>query len=86
MNSDKWSKANVSYNYCRICGYTPQTTQDQPNRAPILFWEPDDGWIAGTLCHSCYVEFGNAIPHPDDYAFGSDGICEDTDEDIGELI
>ena len=59
---------NLSYNYCRICGHVPGR-MDEPNRAPIRFWEPDDGWVISTLCRWCYNEYGHVQPDPDDYAY-----------------
>ena len=78
-----------SYNYCRICGHTPGK-DEEPNRAPIQFWEPDDGWVIGTLCRPCHEEFGGAQPKPGDFAYdlyygeGAEGggdISIETDED-----
>lgn len=76
-----------SYNYCRICGHVPGEG-DPPNRAPIQFWEPDDGWVIGTLCSDCHEEFGNVQPRPEDYAYAltygegaSFDVTIDTDED-----
>lgn len=71
----------ISYNYCRICGHVPGK-DDEPNRAPIKFWDPDDGWIIGTLCRWCHEEFGDVQPKPDDYAYNdAPGISIETDED-----
>lgn len=50
-----------SYNYCGICGRTPSSTpsnSEEPNRAPVSWWDPDDGWKIGTLCRWCYEESG----------------------------
>ncbi len=76
-----------SYNYCRVCGHIPGEG-DEPNRAPIKFWEPDDGWVIGTLCPACHEEYGDAQPNPSDFAYdlyyGDDpdfNIILDTDED-----
>lgn len=77
----------ISYNYCRVCGHVPGKN-DEPNRAPIKFWDPDDGWIIGTLCRWCHEEVGNVQPKPEDFAYaryyGDDpdfDIAVDTDED-----
>ena len=73
-----------SYNYCGICGATPQTKSDEPNRAPVRWWSPDDGWMIGTLCRYCHETYGPVQPKPGDYAYeSSNGICDDcnTDED-----
>jgi len=74
----------ISYNYCGICGHQPKTNTDEPNRAPVRWWDPDDGWKVGTLCRHCHDEFGAVKPKPGDYAFTStNGVCDDenTDED-----
>lgn len=75
---------NVSYNYCQICGHTPKSRLDEPNRAPIRFWDPDDGWKIGTLCRWCHEEVQDVKPKPNDFAFNStNGVADhvDTDED-----
>ena len=74
----------ISYNYCGICGRVPQTNLDEPNHAPIRYWDCDDGWRIGTLCRWCYDEYGNAQPQPSDYAYNTTNhIADDinTDED-----
>lgn len=79
----------ISYNYCRICGYQPKTNLDEPNYGPIRFWEPDDGWIIGTLCRSCREEVADAKPQPGDYAYETtNGVCDEeaTDEDAMEAL
>jgi hypothetical protein len=79
----------LSYNYCRICGRTPQTNLDEANYAPVRFWDPDDGFVIGTLCRWCIEASGDAQPHPDDYAHeDTNGVCdaEDTDEDATEAL
>ena len=53
-----------SHNYCGICGHIPKTT-DEPNRAPLRWWSPDDGWRIGTLCRFCADIFSTIRPHPD---------------------
>lgn len=80
MNWAKWERARMSYNYCRICGHTPGS-KDEPNRGPIIIWEPDDGLVIGTLCRWCFEEFGNVEPNEGDYAYGDDDIEIETDED-----
>jgi hypothetical protein len=75
---------HFTYNSCRICGSQPRTNMDEMNIGPVRFWEPDDGWIIGSLCRSCHEEYGHAKPKPTDYAYqGSNRVCdvEDTDED-----
>jgi hypothetical protein len=74
----------ISYNYCGICGRVPKTELDEPNRAPIRYWDCDDGWRIGTLCRWCHEEYGNARPKPGDFAYETtNGIADDinTDED-----
>ena len=56
-------------NYCRICGSTPRTVYHAQNIGPIKYWEPDDGWVIGSLCPDCYDDYGHARPKPDDYAY-----------------
>ena len=83
----KFLRAKISYNYCRICGYTPKTQNDEPNRAPLRFWDPDDGWKIGTLCRGCADESLDVQPSPEDYAYREHygDACTDeaeTDEDL----
>lgn len=79
----------ISYNYCGICGSTPKTNQDEPNRAPVRWWDPGDGWKIGALCRYCHEDYGDVQPKPGDFAFKStNGIADDvnTDEDIIDVI
>ena len=83
--------ARISYYYCGICGYTPQTRLDEPNRAPLRWWDPDDGWKIGTLCRWCAEEALDRKPRPEDYAVANrttNGVCDecDTDEDPFEAL
>lgn len=55
--------------YCRICGHTPRTDLHAMNIGPIKFWDPDDGWIIGSLCPDCYEDYGHAQPQPEDFAY-----------------
>lgn len=74
----------ISWNYCGICGHTPQSSSEEPNYAPLRWWDPDDGWKIGTLCHWCHDEVINDKPKPTDFAAQStNGVCDDenTDED-----
>jgi hypothetical protein len=68
----------ISYNYCGICGHTPKTNADEPNYAPLRWWDSDDGWKIGTLCHWCHDEVANDAPKPT-----GTKVCDDcnTDED-----
>lgn len=80
----KLANSRISYNYCGICGRTPQTNLDEPNYAPLRWWDPDDGWKIGTLCSHCAREFLPVKPSKDDYAYrDTNGVCDDcnTDED-----
>lgn len=73
----------ISYNYCGICGHTPKRN-DEPNYAPIRWWDPDDGWKIGTLCHWCHDEVANDKPKATDFAYSrTNEVCDDcnTDED-----
>ena len=77
-----FSKAKVTYNYCGICGHVPQTDADEPNRAPLMWWDCDDGWKIGSLCRWCAEDALNDEPKPGDYAYrDQDHIDCDTDED-----
>ena len=81
--------SKVSYNYCGVCGRTPQTKMEEPNYAPIRWWDSDDGYKVGTLCRQCYNEVKNDKPTPSDYAYDtSNGVCDDenTDEDSSILF
>jgi len=83
---ERFSKGRASYNYCGICGHQPSTSDDDPNRAPLRWWDPDDGWKIGALCRGCADEFLDVKPKPTDYAVATkstNGVCDDenTDED-----
>ena len=82
--------ARISYNYCGVCGHIPQSG-DEPNRAPLRWWDPDDGWKIGTLCRWCAEEVLDRKPAPEDYAVATratNGVCDeyDTDEDPFEAL
>jgi hypothetical protein len=82
MPHQKFTSANASYNYCRICGHTPRTSQEEPNRTPLRFWDPDDGWVIGTLCRWCAEEYLDAQPDPEDFAYDhAADICTEFDTD-----
>jgi hypothetical protein len=71
VQAPAWEKARASYNYCTICGHTPK--KDEPaNRAPLKFWDPDDGWKIGTLCPWCADDALTTEPKPTDYAYKSE--------------
>ncbi len=77
----------LTYNACCICGSQPQKEFDLMNLGPLRFWEPDDGWIIGTLCNYCYREYGNIQPDSSDYAYTEtntvcDKIATDSDPTI----
>ncbi len=85
---ERFAAARPQYRYCGICGHTPGE-RDEPNRGPLRYWEPDDGWTIGTLCRWCAEEYLDTVPSPDDYAYrATNGVCdnEDTDEDILEAL
>lgn len=67
-HTDQWLDAKISYNYCGICGHVPGKN-DQPNRGPVRWWDPDDGWKFGTLCYACEEETITTEPDPKDYAY-----------------
>ena len=78
----------ISYNYCGICGHVPKQNEE-PNEAPVRWWDPDDGWKIGTLCRPCKDEVKNDRPKPSDYAYEkTNGVCDDenTDEDPTEAL
>jgi len=73
-----------SYNYCGICGHVPDRN-DEPNYAPVRWWDPDDGWKIGTLCSHCHDDAFGCQPKPGDFAFqATNGVADsvNTDEDI----
>lgn len=79
----------ISYNYCGICGATPQRNTDEPNYAPLRWWDADDGWKIGTLCHWCHEETINRGPEPGDFASTrTNTVCDDcnTDEDPSLIL
>lgn len=85
-NVRKWHAAKITYNYCGVCGYTPYSATDEPNRAPVKWWDPDDGYKIGSLCQTCAEEHMDVEPKDDDYAVvtsSTNWVCdhEDTDED-----
>lgn len=74
-------KANISYNYCGICGRVPKQ-QDEPNYAPLRWWDPDDGWKVGTLCSWCAEDALPREPKHGDFAFNrTNGLMDDSDTD-----
>ena len=49
--------------HCRICG-------DEENLSRVIkFWSPDDGWVFGRLCKSCYKDYAHIQPKESDYAY-----------------
>ena len=79
----KTLQVHISYNYCTVCGHTP-TGSEEPNYAPIRFWDPDDGWKIGTLCRWCADEVVGDQPKPEDFAWRNQEHIDDsgTDEDV----
>jgi len=81
---ERLNKARISYNYCGVCGRTPQNNTDEPNYAPLRWWDPDDGWKIGTLCRWCATDYLDTQPKPEDYAYETtNGTADEvnTDED-----
>jgi len=81
--------ARISYNYCSICGHVPNCHIDEPNYAPLKFWDADDGWRIGTLCRPCAEEELDRQPKPEDYAYSKYYELPteiETDEDPLEAI
>jgi len=84
----RFSRARITYNYCGICGHVP-AAKDEPNRAPLRFWDPDDGWKIGSLCAGCAEEALTRQPKPEDYAMRTTNQVADhvdTDEDPAEAL
>ena len=82
------NQARHSFNYCGICGHVPKAN-DEPNYAPLRWWDPDDGWKIGTLCRWCAQEALPRQPKPDDFAFSQTNHVADhvnTDEDPAEAL
>ena len=82
---------HITYNHCGICGRVPKSDQEEPNWAPVRWWDPDDGWRIGSLCRWCIDEVGDRQPRPTDYAYQDcDEFCPEeninTDEDPSEVI
>ena len=78
-------KLHFTYNYCRICGFSPSQSEEM-NHDCIRFWSPDDGWKIGALCRPCHEEYGDVVPQPGDYAYRDchEDICTgepETDND-----
>ena len=80
----RFAKAKASCNFCGICGHVPHSAGDEPNRAPLRWWDPDDGWKIGPLCRWCAEEALDRKPQPEDYAVATratNGVCDDCDTD-----
>lgn len=82
-----FDQAKITYNYCGICGHVPKD-DGEPNRAPIKWWDPDDGWKIGSLCRYCYEEQEGVIPQKGDFAYNKINDFPDvnTDEDIHDCL
>jgi len=77
-----------TYNYCQICGHRPKS-EDTPNRGPVRWWDPDDGWKIGTLCVGCKEDNEHVRPKEGDFAFRrTNGIADaiDTEDDCIGLL
>lgn len=86
----RFAKARTTYNYCGICGRRPKLSEE-PNRAPLRWWDPDDGYKIGSLCRPCWEEVAEEKPKPSDYAYDAhrDDACStdpETDEDPTEAL
>lgn len=88
--SARLARARTTYNYCGICGHVPKTRQDEPNYAPLRWWDPDDGWKIGSLCRYCAEDALPREPRAGDYAFAeTNGVCDadpNTDEDPTDAL
>lgn len=85
MNAtERFNRARITYNYCGVCGRRPKSNEE-PNRAPLRWWDCDDGWKVGSLCRWCAEECLDDLPKPKDYAYsdrdGQSLANVDTDED-----
>lgn len=88
MSVERYLRAHVSYNHCGLCGRTPRR-DEEPNCAPLRWWDCDDGWKVTTLCRWCWNDTCDVRPKPSDFAFvRTNGVCddEDTDEDPAEAL
>ena len=86
--SKEYHQYRETYNYCGICGHVPGEDQE-PNRAPVRWWDADDGWKIGSLCRCCFEDTRTAQPKPGDLAYEkTNGIADNvnTDEDIIETM
>lgn len=63
----RFAAARMTYNYCGVCGRRP-SSKEEPNRAPLRWWDSDDGWKIGSLCRWCADECLDVKPKADDYA------------------
>jgi len=98
---ERFDAARDSHQYCGICGHVPKRDSEPPyhvNKAPLRWWDVDDGWKIGALCHGCAcgddVRNGlgsdpalDAKPRERDYAFHNTNTIADvvdTDEDPTE--
>ena len=82
-NRLKLKTLRISYNHCGLCGRSPKQNEE-PNYAPVRWWDADDGWKITTLCSWCYGDTFNRKPKPEDFAFRrTNEVCDDcnTDED-----
>lgn len=87
--SQRLSQAKTSYNYCGVCGRQPQTDKEEPNYAPLRWWDCDDGYKIGTLCRWCAEEVLDTKPKKADYAYKTTNQVADdinTDEDPIEAL
>ncbi len=87
--AERIARAKPTYNYCGICGRVPKTSKDEPNLAPVRWWDPDDGWKIGSLCRWCAEENLDVKPKPEDFAFDrTNHVADqtDTDEDPIEAL
>ena len=67
--------------YCGICG-----DRDVIPRA-VRYWDPDDGWRMGVLCHGCHEEYRDRGPQASDYAYRDQSAAEkiEVDARYGDL-
>lgn len=83
---ERLNSARLSYNYCGICGRTPKSSLEEPNHAPLRWWDADDGWKIGTLCRWCWVDASAAKPEVGDLAYSrTNEVADDVNTDLDPL-
>ena len=69
--------------HCSICGDSDR--EDAPLSHVLRYWDPDEGYKAGRLCHYCRPE-AKRKPAPTDYAYDRRReVFSDEDEAISQI-